>query len=59
MGDLPYLSLLLGNLTNKNYKGNLVQVINIYVRDTIDLNKGVFITINITQKITQNKIQDF
>ena len=59
MGDFPYPSLLLGNLTNKNYKGNLVQVIDIDVRDTIDLNKGVVITINIIQKSTQNNIQDF
>ena len=46
------------NLTNDNYKGNLVQVIEIDIRGTIDLEEGVFLTLNIIQNKSQNKMQE-
>ena len=46
------------NITNNNYKGNLVQVIDIDIRGTIDLEEGVFITLNIIQQKSQNKTQE-
>ena len=45
------------NLTNKNYKGNLVQLIYIDILYAIDLEEGVFLTLNIIKK-TQNKTQE-
>ena len=38
-----YLSLLLDNLTNKNCKGNLVQVIDIDIRGMIELEELLFL----------------
>ena len=34
-------------ITNNNYKGNLVQVLDINISDTIDSEEGVFITLDI------------
>ena len=41
------------NITNNNYKRNLDQVIEIDIRDTIDLEEGLFSTL----KIIKNKPQ--
>ena len=57
MGNWLYQPLLLDNLTNNNYIRNLVQEINIYIRDTIELEEGVYITLNIIQNKTKNKTQ--
>ena len=45
----------MNNLTNSNYKGNLVQVIDIDIKGMIDLEEGVFITLKIIQKKSQKK----
>ena len=42
------------NLTNNNYKGNLVQVTHIDIRDTIYLEEGVFL-LSTFSKISHNK----
>ena len=47
------------NLTNYNNKGDLFQVIDIDIRGTIDLEEGVFLTLNIgifTIKLTMDNI---
>ena len=46
MGNCLYQSLRLGDLTNNNYKGNLVQVIDIDIRHRIYLEEGVLLTLN-------------
>ena len=44
------------NITNKKYKLNLVQVIDIDIRDTIDLEEVIFPNLNIIQNKSHNKI---
>ena len=41
------------NVTNKRYKGNLVQVIETDIRGLIYSEEGVFLTLNNTQKKSQ------
>ena len=46
------------DITNKKYKVKLVQVIDIEIRGTIDLEEGVYPTLNIIQKESQKKTQE-
>ena len=43
MGDCLLLLLLLDNLTNNDYKGNLVQVIEVDIMDWIELEEVLFL----------------
>ena len=50
--------LLFEDLTNNNYKENLVKMIDIDVRYTIDLKEGAFSTLDIIKKKIQKQTKE-
>ena len=57
MGNCLQRSLILDNITNNKYKGNLVTIIDTDIRDMTDLEEVLFITPDIIQNNIQKKTQ--
>ena len=56
-GEFPLTITFFDNLTNNNYNGNLVQVIDIDIRYMIDSEEGVFSTLNVIKNKTKKQTQ--
>ena len=57
MWSCLYRIIIFDNLTNNNDKGKLVQVIEIDMRDMVDLEEGMFYTLNIIKNKQQKQTQ--